>query len=88
LKFSLGKKSAIGDKPATKRNQEPISWNRLTFAAKPLITTDDMESHKTEVRLLKWFRPVTRLLLYSFAQFLNIWNEDGVSAEPEEDGLS
>jgi len=61
LKFSLGKKSAIGDKPATKRNQEPIQWNRLTFATKPLIIVDDMDSHKTEVRLPALFDSLSTL---------------------------
>ena len=61
LKFSLGKKSAIGDKPATKRNQEPIQWNRLTFATKPLITVDDMDSHKMEVGFPELLNPLSTL---------------------------
>ncbi|KAK7056612.1 Sister chromatid cohesion protein 2 [Paramarasmius palmivorus] len=63
-KFVLGKKSAIGDKPATRRHETPISWDRLPFATKPIVTTEDCEAHKS--------------------RFLEIWNEDGVSAEPED----
>ncbi|GLB45503.1 putative sister chromatid cohesion protein [Lyophyllum shimeji] len=64
-KFSLGKKSAIGDKPAVKRHEKPISWDRLPFAMTPIVTTDDVEIQK--------------------ARFLDIWNEDGLTAEPEDD---
>ncbi|KAG6859589.1 radiation sensitive protein rad9, partial [Termitomyces sp. T159_Od127] len=67
-KFSLGKKSAIGDKPAMKRHDGMIiSWERLPFALNPLLTTDDIENQK--------------------ARFLDIWNEDGVTAEPEDEFL-
>ncbi|KAG6853819.1 radiation sensitive protein rad9 [Blastosporella zonata] len=67
-KFSLGKKSAIGDKPAMKRHDNvTISWERLPFAMNPILTTEDVESQK--------------------ARFLDIWNEDGVSAEPEDEFL-
>ncbi|KAG6888734.1 hypothetical protein C0995_006386 [Termitomyces sp. Mi166 len=65
-KFSLGKKSAIGDKPAVKRHDGMvISWERLPFALNPILTTDDVENQK--------------------ARFLDIWNEDGVTAEPEDE---
>jgi len=64
-KFVIGKKSAIGDKPATKRNDNPISWARLPFATDPLHTTQDADLQK--------------------ARFLEIWNEDGLTAEPEEE---
>jgi len=63
-KFSLGKKSAVGDKPAVMRHENPISWDRLPFAMTPILTTEDVEIQK--------------------ARFLDIWNEDGVIAEPEE----
>ncbi|KAF8904085.1 hypothetical protein CPB84DRAFT_1773363 [Gymnopilus junonius] len=65
LKFVIGKKSALGDKPATKRHDNPISWSRLPFATIPLHTTEDAQKQK--------FR------------FLEIWNEDGVTAEPEDE---
>lgn len=49
IKFVIGKKSAIGDKPATKRNDAPISWARLPFALAPLYTTQDAEEQRTTV---------------------------------------
>lgn len=64
-KFVLGKKSTIGDKPAVKRHEKPISWDRLPFASAPINTTEDIETQK--------------------ARFLDIWNEDGLTAEPEDD---
>ncbi|KAF7966411.1 hypothetical protein HWV62_38456, partial [Athelia sp. TMB] len=64
-KFVTGKKSAIGDKPAVKRDTKPISWSRLHFATAPVLTTDDIHVQK--------------------ATFLGVWNEDGLTAEPEED---
>ncbi|KAF5374102.1 hypothetical protein D9615_008832 [Tricholomella constricta] len=66
-KFSLGKKSAIGDKPAVKRHENPISWDRLPFAMAPILTSDDVETQKY--------------------RFLDIWNEDGLTAEPEDEFL-
>ncbi|KAJ8463322.1 hypothetical protein ONZ45_g17624 [Pleurotus djamor] len=64
-KFVLGKKSTLGDKQASARNHNPISWERLPYATKPLLTTEDMRIQK--------------------ATFLDIWNEDGVAAEPEDE---
>jgi len=64
-KFVLGKKSAIGDKPAVKRHDKPVSWDRLPFATAQILTTEDVENQK--------------------ARFLDIWNEDGLTAEPEDD---
>lgn len=49
-KFVIGKKSAIGDKPAIKRHDKPISWDRLPFATNPLHTTHDAEVQKAKVR--------------------------------------
>jgi len=64
-KFAIGKKSAIGDKTATRRHEHPISWNRLPFATTPLLTSADADVQKT--------------------RFIEIWNEDGLTEEPEED---
>ncbi|KAF9005451.1 hypothetical protein BDQ17DRAFT_1353128 [Cyathus striatus] len=64
-KFVIGKKSALGDKPALKRHDHAISWERLPFATTPLLTTQDADEQK--------------------ARFLDIWNEDGLTAEPEDD---
>nr|Q00333.2 RecName: Full=Protein rad9; AltName: Full=SCC2 homolog [Coprinopsis cinerea okayama7\ len=64
-KFVIGKKSAIGDRPATKRSDKPISWEKLPYAVQAIHTTQDVELQKQ--------------------RFLEIWNEDGVTAEPEDD---
>ncbi|KAG1749340.1 hypothetical protein EDB19DRAFT_1682083 [Suillus lakei] len=64
-KFVLGKKSAIGDKPAIKRHQLSISWTRLPYATTSLIQEHDLAAHRL--------------------MFIEVWNEDGVTAEPEDD---
>ncbi|KAJ7081353.1 hypothetical protein B0H15DRAFT_924231 [Mycena belliarum] len=65
-KFVMGKKTAAGDKAATKKNERPISWMpRLPFATRPILTTSDAQEQKTE--------------------FIKVWNEDGVAAEPEDE---
>ncbi|KAF8648994.1 hypothetical protein AX16_006108 [Volvariella volvacea WC 439] len=64
-KFVIGKKSAIGDRPATKRHDNPISWERLPYATAPILTSEDVTLQRT--------------------RFLDIWNEDGVTAEPEDE---
>jgi len=64
-KFVAGKKSAVGDKPAVKRHEKPISWVRLPFATSPLLTYEDVNTQKS--------------------RFLEIWNEDGLAAEPQDD---
>ncbi|RDB15317.1 Protein rad9 [Hypsizygus marmoreus] len=66
-KFQLGKKSAIGDKPAAKKHDKPMSWDRLPYATVPILTSEDVQGQK--------------------ARFLEIWNEDGVTAEPEDEFL-
>jgi cohesin loading factor subunit SCC2 len=68
LKWVMGKKNALGDKPATRRGgaaAAPLSWARLPFATQPLLTTADMAAQRDA--------------------FLEIWHEDGVTAEPEDD---
>ncbi|KAG1898204.1 uncharacterized protein F5891DRAFT_490571 [Suillus fuscotomentosus] len=64
-KFVLGKKSAIGDKPAIRRHQLPITWTRLPYATTSLIHEHDLTVHRQ--------------------MFIEVWNEDGVTAEPEDD---
>lgn len=83
-KYVMGKKSAVGDKPAAKRHEKPISWDRLPFATAPLLTSEDINVQKTKVP--------SPVVFTSFAgwhclapQFLDIWNEDGLTAEPEDD---
>ncbi|KAG2340137.1 hypothetical protein BDR05DRAFT_553803 [Suillus weaverae] len=64
-KFVLGKKSAIGDKPAIRRHQLPITWTRLPYATTSLVQEHDLTAHRLT--------------------FIEVWNEDGVTAEPEDD---
>ncbi|KZT64240.1 hypothetical protein DAEQUDRAFT_747522 [Daedalea quercina L-15889] len=64
-KWVVGKKSAAGDKAATRRHERPLLWERLPFAVAPILTGVDVESQRTK--------------------FLEIWNEDGLTAEPEDD---
>ncbi|KAI0734724.1 hypothetical protein C8Q72DRAFT_321316 [Fomitopsis betulina] len=64
-KWVVGKKSAAGDKAAARRHERPLLWERLPFAAVPILTGADVEAQRT--------------------RFLEIWNEDGLTAEPEDD---
>ncbi|KAJ3753999.1 hypothetical protein EV360DRAFT_52476 [Lentinula raphanica] len=64
-KFNPAKKSAIGDKPAQRKHDKPITWARLPFALKPVLTSEDVKEQKE--------------------CFKQIWSEDGVAAEPEDD---
>ncbi len=52
LKWVIGKKNALGDKPATRRSGTaavPLSWARLPFATQPLLTTTDMAAQRDTV---------------------------------------
>jgi cohesin loading factor subunit SCC2 len=52
LKWVIGKKNALGDKPATRRGGAagaPLSWARLPFATQSLLTTADMEAQRDAV---------------------------------------
>ncbi|KAI0350346.1 hypothetical protein OH77DRAFT_1593607 [Trametes cingulata] len=64
-KFVIGKKSAVGDRPATRKHERPLSWERLPFATTPMLTSEDAAAQSR--------------------RFLEIWSEDGVAAEPEDD---
>ncbi|KAI1793228.1 hypothetical protein LXA43DRAFT_1124268 [Ganoderma leucocontextum] len=64
-KFVIGKKSAVGDRPATRKHERPLSWDSLPFATAPMVTSEDADAQS--------------------ARFLEIWSEDGVVAEPEDD---
>ncbi|KAF7299415.1 Sister chromatid cohesion protein [Mycena indigotica] len=64
-KFVMNKKSAVGDRPATPKHRNAISWDRLPFATAPILTSDDCEAQKEK--------------------FLAVWNEDGVTAEPQDE---
>lgn len=65
LKWVIGKKNAMGDKPANRRHNNLLSWDRIPFATAPLLTTQDIASQRNT--------------------FLEIWNEDGVTVDPEDD---
>ncbi|KAF5376813.1 hypothetical protein D9757_008902 [Collybiopsis confluens] len=53
-KFSLSKKSAVGDKAAVKRHSQPINWERLPFAVKPVLTSVDVKEQRERFRTI-WF---------------------------------
>ncbi|KAF8333610.1 uncharacterized protein EI90DRAFT_2994571 [Cantharellus anzutake] len=52
-KWSSGKKSAIGDKPAIRRHENPISWEKIPCALKSAMTHDDAE-HQYSRLLEMW----------------------------------
>ncbi|KAH9923582.1 hypothetical protein B0H21DRAFT_765352 [Amylocystis lapponica] len=64
-KWVVGKKGAVGDRPATRRHERALSWERLPFASAPMLTSADGDVQRT--------------------RFLEIWNEDGLTAEPEDE---
>ncbi|KAI0770449.1 hypothetical protein C8Q74DRAFT_1202231 [Fomes fomentarius] len=64
-KFVIGKKSAVGDRPATRKHERPLAWDALPSATAPMVTSEDAAAQ--------------------IARFLEIWSEDGVAAEPEDD---
>ena len=48
----IGKKNALGDKPATRRGgvaAAPLSWARLPFATQPLLSMADMAAQRDAV---------------------------------------
>jgi cohesin loading factor subunit SCC2 len=55
LKWVAGKKNAQGDKPATRRTgaaAAPLTWMRLPFATRPLLTVADMAAQRDTVRAI------------------------------------
>jgi cohesin loading factor subunit SCC2 len=82
----MGKKNALGDKPATRRGgaaATPLSWARLPFATQPLLTTADMAAQRDAVCHISFI--VRVFTHYQLRQFLEIWHEDGIAAEPDDD---
>ena len=65
-----------------RKHGRPISWDRLPYATQPLLNMEDAERQKITVRILCSYAsgPLTSAL-----KFIEIWNEDGVTAEPEDD---
>jgi hypothetical protein len=48
-KWVQGKKSALGDKAAVRRHDRPLVWDRVPFATRPMLTTEDAETQKSTV---------------------------------------
>ena len=48
-KFVIGKKSAVGDRPATRKHERPLSWDSLPFAAAPIVTSEDADVQSARV---------------------------------------
>lgn len=82
----VGKKSAVGDRPASRKHETPVEWKRLPFATAPVLTAEDAAAQRATVSDLS-FRctGVNDADWRATRQFLEIWSEDGVSAEPEDD---
>ena len=57
-------------------------WDRLPYATAPILTSEDLAVQRDMVRSSK---NESDPVVHSSSQFLEIWNEDGVTAEPEED---
>jgi hypothetical protein len=51
LKFVPGKKTAIGDKPASKRTDYALTWERLPYAVRHILTTQDADVQKKTVSM-------------------------------------
>ena len=50
-KFVLGKKSTVGDRPASRKRDNPIGWERMPFVAKPILTREDVDEQKQTVSM-------------------------------------
>jgi len=66
-KWVPGKKSAMGDRPATKRREIPLEWDRMSYATQAIRTERDAALQKE--------------------RFLELWIEDPVMPEPEDDPM-
>lgn len=71
----------MGDRPASRRNEKPLVWERVPFAIIPILTTQDLLAQRDKVRAD--LSSSSAVLIVE--QFLEIWSEDGVAAEPEDD---
>jgi hypothetical protein len=66
LKWVIGKKNAVGDKPATRRTgaaAAPLTWARLPFATRPLLTMADMSAQRDRVWRISFVPPSVYLPL-------------------------
>lgn len=71
----------MGDRPASRRNEKPLVWERVPFAIMPILTTQDLIAQRDKVSA--GYSSLRAIL--TIGQFLEIWSEDGVAAEPEDD---
>jgi len=46
-KWVPGKKSAVGDRPAVRRLETPITWDRMPFATVPVVTHADAKAQQS-----------------------------------------
>jgi len=72
LKWVIGKKNALGDRPATRRTgaaAAPLTWARLPFATQPLVTTAHMAAQRDTV----WRTLFTNGGLYSHIKHSSSW---------------
>jgi hypothetical protein len=67
MKFVPGKKSALGDKPAVRKHEHPLTWERLPFATRPVLTAADAEAQKKTVSRLGLTLWLHRSLIARFA---------------------
>ena len=60
-KWVSGKKSAFGDRPAVKRSDTVLLWDRLPSVLIPLQSEEDMNKYQEEVRVefSNWNLPLT-----------------------------
>ena len=49
-KWVPGKKSALGDKPATKRREVPLVWDRIPHATLPIRTEEEAIVQQAKVK--------------------------------------
>jgi len=94
VKWLPGKKSAIGDKAAVRKVDRPLYWeDRLPFAMAPLQTLEDVTKQQERVSGSQCDNP-SFFLFFSFLfpladpypfQFVQLWESDPVTAEPEDE---
>lgn len=53
-KWVPGKKSALGDKPAIKRREVPLVWERMLYATRPVRTEEDAVVQQAKVQSFKY----------------------------------
>ena len=69
-KWVPGKKSALGDKPATKRREVPLVWDRIPHATLPIRTEEEAIVQQAKV---KSFHNLARTRKMSDPQFLPVY---------------